>query len=151
MVKIYSQKKLEFLHSGAFQGIWIQNFVQPWLKFIIRNNIFSETIKNFFVLEHFRASKFKICFNHGESIDSERIRKSTYSWPIRNSVILRHFKAFQFKICFDHEKTKKEYFWSISEYSNLKLLSTMVKVLTREQLEVPSFWSISEHSNSKFS
>ena len=27
----------------------------------------------------------------------------------------------------------------------------MVKVLTHEELEVPSFWSILEHSNSKFS
>ena len=105
MVKIYFQKKLEFLHSGAFQGIQIQNFLQPWWKYIIKNNIFSETIKNF-VLEHFRASKFEICFNHGESIDSERIRKSTYSWTIRNSVILRHFRALQFKIFFNYsEKT----------------------------------------------
>ena len=52
-------------------------------------------------------------------------------------------------ICY--EQLEIPSFWSISEHSNSKCSSTMVKVFIQKQLEIPSFWSISEHSNSKFS
>ena len=88
----HHENNLKFVHSGAFQCIKIQHFLQPG------ENIPSKIIRNSFILAYFKALRFKICLNHGKSIDSEIVTNSIYSIIIRNSFILEHFRAFKCRI-----------------------------------------------------
>ena len=82
--------------------------------------IHSETVRNSFILEPLRAFKFK------------NFLQPWWKYSLRNNKKFLHLRAPR-------------------SIQILNFSSTMVKVFIQKQLEIPSFWSISEHSNSKFS
>ena len=58
----FSDNRSEMRHSGAFQIIEIQNFLQPWWRYSVIN------VWKCFILEHWRSSKSKIFFSHCEDV-----------------------------------------------------------------------------------
>ena len=82
MVKLFNKNFDKFLHSGAFQRMEIQNFIQP------HGEIISTKIKiNSFILKYFKGWIFQ------NFLQSWWMTKMCW-----NSFILGHFKGWIFKL-----------------------------------------------------